>query len=129
MGYSFRLAARILLYAQHHRQDITYHGLCYTSRAALAETRNGSTMKDRSDDQLHHERTILPRQLRDRVSWCGGSSDRSHTVLENRSNNGRGMCYPVFGMVHIKYPLLLNIMFRLWSGGSGCQKYGKGRLS
>ena len=40
IGYSFRLAARVLLYAPSHRQDNTYHGLCYTSRGALAGTRN-----------------------------------------------------------------------------------------
>ena len=39
---SFRLAARVLLYAPSHRQDNTYHGLCYTSRGALAGTRNSS---------------------------------------------------------------------------------------
>ena len=38
MGYSFRLAARVLLYASSHRQDNTYHSLCYTSRGALAGT-------------------------------------------------------------------------------------------
>ena len=32
MGYSFRLAARVHLYASSHRQVNTYHGLCYTSR-------------------------------------------------------------------------------------------------
>ena len=42
MGYSFRLAARVLLYASSHRQDNTYHGLCYTSYGALAGTRNSS---------------------------------------------------------------------------------------
>ena len=42
IGYSFRLAARVLLYASSHRQDNTYHGLCYTSRGALAGTRNSS---------------------------------------------------------------------------------------
>ena len=42
IGYSFRLATRVLLYAPSHRQDSTYHGLCYTSRGALAETRNSS---------------------------------------------------------------------------------------
>ena len=31
-GNSFRLAARVLLYASSHRQDNTYHSLCYTSR-------------------------------------------------------------------------------------------------
>ena len=60
MGYSFRLTARVLLYAPSHRQDSRYHGLCYTSRGALVGTRN-SSMKDRSDDPSHHERTLLPR--------------------------------------------------------------------
>ena len=40
IGYSFRLAAKVLLYAPSHRQDSTYHGLYYTSRGALAGTRN-----------------------------------------------------------------------------------------
>ena len=38
IGYSFRLAARALLYASSHRQDNTYHGLWYTSRGALDGT-------------------------------------------------------------------------------------------
>ena len=42
IGYSSRLTARVLLYAPSHRQDSTYHGLCYTSRGALAGTRNSS---------------------------------------------------------------------------------------
>ena len=42
MGYSFRLATRVLLYAPSHRQDRTYNGLCYTSCGALAGTRNSS---------------------------------------------------------------------------------------
>ena len=28
-------------------------------------------------------------------------------VLHDRSNNGRGMCLPVYAMMHIKYSLLL----------------------
>ena len=40
--YSFRLAARVILCAASHRQDNTYHGLCYTRRGALAGTRNSS---------------------------------------------------------------------------------------
>ena len=61
IGYSYRLTARVLLYAPSHRQDNTYHGLCYTSHGALAGTRNSSwvhPMKDRSDDPSHHERTL-----------------------------------------------------------------------
>ena len=66
IGYSFRLTARVLLYAPSHRQDNKYHGLCYTSRGALAGARNSSmsTMKDRSDDPSFHERTSLPRSSR-----------------------------------------------------------------
>ena len=42
IGYSYQLTARVLLYAPSHRQDNTYHRLCYTSRGALAGTRNSS---------------------------------------------------------------------------------------
>ena len=35
-----RLAEKVLLYAASHRQDSIYHSLCYTSRGALAGTRN-----------------------------------------------------------------------------------------
>ena len=42
IGYSYRLTAMVLLYAPSHRQDNTYHGLCYTNRGALAGTRNSS---------------------------------------------------------------------------------------
>ena len=42
IGYSYRLTARVILYAPSHRQDNTYHGLCYTSHGALAGTRNSS---------------------------------------------------------------------------------------
>ena len=42
MDYSFRLVAMVLLYTLSYKQDSTYHGLCYTSRGALTETRNSS---------------------------------------------------------------------------------------
>ena len=37
IGYSYRLAARVLLYAPSDRQDNTYHGLCYTSHCNSRE--------------------------------------------------------------------------------------------
>ena len=51
-------------------------------------------------------------------SWCEGSSDRSfmvdplsyfsfQPVIHDWGIKGRGMCYPVCGMVHIKQLLLL----------------------
>ena len=55
MGYSFRKAARDLLYAFSHRQDNTYHGLWYTSRGALVGTEkspiDGFTEEVRSCDR------------------------------------------------------------------------------
>ena len=41
IGYSYRLTARVLLYAPSQTGN-TYHSLCYTSRGALAGTRNSS---------------------------------------------------------------------------------------
>ena len=82
IGYSYRLTARVLLYASSHWQDSTYHGLCYTSCGALSGTRNSSMgppheesirrpiapwadalttelhltpMRDQTSDPLHHE--------------------------------------------------------------------------
>ena len=72
IGYSFRLAARVLLYAPSHRQDSTYHGLCYTSRGALAGTRIAQwvhPMRDPSDDPSHHERTLLPQSYISLPTW------------------------------------------------------------
>ena len=42
IGYSLRLIARVILYVPSHRQDSTYHGLCYPSRRALDGTRYSS---------------------------------------------------------------------------------------
>ena len=42
IGYSYRLTAS-------HRQDNTYHGLCYTSHGALVGTRNSSMVRRKSD--------------------------------------------------------------------------------
>ena len=37
-GYSFQVAARVLLYAPSHRHISTYHGICYTSCGGLAKS-------------------------------------------------------------------------------------------
>ena len=82
---------------------------------------------------LHGSETYLRgKSVRSR---CDGSSDRSfmgwtlhgvdplsyfsfQPVLHDWCNKGRGMCYPVCGMVHIKEPLLLIDKSSL-CGGSG----------
>ena len=60
MGYSFRLAARVILYASSHREDNTYHGLCYTSRGSLAGTRNSLIGSPQRIDPTTH-RTMSER--------------------------------------------------------------------
>ena len=40
-GLLFPLAARVILYVPPHKQNITYHGLYYTSCGALAGTITG----------------------------------------------------------------------------------------
>ena len=53
----FPIKARDLSYAQSHRQDSTYHGLCYTSRGAMAGTRNSSMDPPRQIDLIDPPRT------------------------------------------------------------------------
>ena len=69
IGYSYRLTARVLLYAPSHRQDNTYHGLCYTSRGALAETRNSSIVWKR-ERSWHWWNDIVKRKHDDKF-WIG----------------------------------------------------------
>ena len=41
-GLLFLIISKVLLYASSHRQDNTYHSLCYTNHEELAGTRNSS---------------------------------------------------------------------------------------
>ena len=82
MGYSFRLAARDILYASSHRQDNTYHGLCYSSRGALAGTRNSSMGPPwRIDPTIH--RTMSERSYHRTTScwWLMISPALKHRLL------------------------------------------------
>ena len=99
MVYSFRLAARVLLYAPSHRQNRTYHSLCYTSRGAMAGTRNSSMVPPRRINQT-------------------SSVDHSYVSYFYLSQpvpyswyiRGSGICCPVIVRVHVKDPLLLREM-------------------
>ena len=121
IGYSYRLTARLLLYAPSHRQDNTYHSLCYTSRGALAGTSN-SSMDISYVTQIWYRhqynvcRIYIYFKIAEKVhAWsCTMMLKRNplsyfsfQPVLHDWCNKGRGMCYPVCGMVHIKEPLLL----------------------
>ena len=154
------------MYQPSHRQDSTYHGLCYTSCGALAGTRNSSMGSPHEGsirrpiapwaNALTHgassrsHMTIWRPQLRlvvmltmvslsvtgvagrssevERslmVRWVVGSILHGvdplsyfsfQSVLHDWCNKGRGMCYPVCGMVHIKEPLLLIVKSSLCGG-------------
>ena len=115
MGYSLLLTARVLLYALSHRQDNTYLSLCYTSRGALAGTRNSSMGPPRRIDPTTY-RTMSERSYHGATSrfrykeqlitfavWVDGIDIRSNSI-DPGSNSyqwHRGYFY------HIKEPLLL----------------------
>ena len=62
MSYSFRLASRVLLYVPSHRQDSTAFVTPVMENWLEREIAQWvHSMKDRSDDPSHHERTLLPR--------------------------------------------------------------------
>ena len=68
IGYSFRLAARVLLYLH---QDSTYHDLFTPVVEHWLEREIAQwvhPMKDRSDNPLHHERTLYLCNLTDHQS-------------------------------------------------------------
>ena len=67
LGYSFRLAVRVVLY-MHHPTDRITHTMAFVTPVVehwlereIAQWVH--TMKDRSDDPSHHERTLLPQSL------------------------------------------------------------------
>ena len=76
----------------------------------------------------HKERDVAPWKERSlMVRWVVGSILHGvnplryfsfQPVLHDWCNKGRGMCYPVCGMMHIKEPLLLHGKSSLCSGSS-----------
>ena len=72
IGYSFRLTARVLLYA--HPTDRITHTTTFVSPVGehWLEQEIGQwvhPMKDRSDDPSHHGRTLLPRSYISLPFW------------------------------------------------------------
>ena len=102
----FLSSRKILLYTPFHRQDSTYHSLCYTIR--------GHWLERDIVQCVHHEGSIWWSI----APWANVLTTELHlaphlldvsfqTVLHNWSIKGCGMFYPVCVMVHIKEPLLL----------------------
>ena len=134
MGYSFRLTARVLLYASSHRQDNNNLDLCYTSRGTLAGTRNSalqrSINKQMSCCRRVTERDVaqsiacppLKRSVVGSILLSGPSCSLGYfpfqRVVHNWFIKGRGTYCSVYGKVHINDPLLLIEKSSL-CGGSG----------
>ena len=73
---SFRLTARCFLYVPSHKQDGTYHDLCYTSCGALAGTRNSSMgPPDEGSIRWHI------------ASWANTLTTELHLAPSNNNNN------------------------------------------
>ena len=98
IGYSFRLTARVLLYAPSHRQDSTYHGLCYTSRGALAGTRNSSMGPP-------HEGSIRPKWKEGNVLFSEGLNTFSlRKVKDYPDSERRNLLPPLQGLFYMHRP-------------------------
>ena len=95
IGYSFRLAARVLLYAPSHRQDSTFYTAFVTPVVEHWLEREIAqwvhSMKDRSDDPSHHEQTLLPWSYISLLPvgetstgvWCGEITSRDRTEMKS----------------------------------------------
>ena len=100
--------------------------LCVKLEMAVLQTLEVDTYKHRLDSVVGAGRSSeVERSLM--VQWVVGSILHGvdplsyfsfQPVLHDWCNKGRGMCYPVCGMVHIKEPLLLIDKSSL-CGGSG----------
>ena len=85
IGYSYRLTARVLLYAPSHRQDNTYHGLCYTSCGALAGTRKSSMGPSHEGSIRRPHHTISERSTSElRPAPCFKASEKRNASLRNQ---------------------------------------------
>ena len=86
-------------------------GECEQEKASLVIVSGNSTARGYIDDDILRQ-TVLP-FLRTAATWYHLSARQPHTTRIGSFgsfgyfNKGRGMCYPVYGMVHLKEPLLL----------------------
>ena len=97
MGYSFWLAARLLLYAPSHRQDNTYHGLYYTSCGTLASTRNSLMGPPwRIDPTTYH---TMSERFYHRATYHGRCYT-SRGALAGTRNNSKGSPWRIDPTTH-----------------------------
>ena len=97
-GLFFPIRSEGFLYAPAHRQDSTYHGLCYTSRGALRE----STMKDWSEDLMYPELTYekILVQMKQNQVWAKCISLTTHSTHCINSCEGVGIYIHTYTHTH-----------------------------
>ena len=113
MGYTFRLTARVLLYASSHRQNsTTTNATCFTP------------LYQRERDVAQSIACLpLKRSVVGSILLSGPSCSLGYfpfqPVVHNWFIKGRGMYCSVYGKVHIKKDPLLLIEKSSLCGGSG----------
>ena len=113
INYSFQLAARVLLYASFHRQDNTYHYLCYTSRGALAWPRNSSMGSPWRINRTTHG-TMSER------SYHGAThQSKSHVIYPRFSLEIKIITFPSFCSSLTDFLQMFVPSYRCWSVKAG----------
>ena len=109
----------VVFYAPSHRQDNTYHGLCYTSRGALAGTRN-SSMGPPHEGSIHRTMSecsiseLRPAPLQDTVNRSSllkpsGTAEVLEHFLLRGSSKGKERQHLNFYHVYPLHFMILNI--------------------
>ena len=85
IGYSYRLTPRVLLYAPSHRQDNTYHSICYTSCGAWLSRLRRMLKKRNCDFTLLAFFFFLLRSLWESVARhsCGNKTTNTRLTCVN----------------------------------------------
>ena len=84
IGYSYRLTARVLLYAPSHRQDNTYHGLCYTSRGNKSEN-----LRTCQEYMQRNGRNIQSIKQKIKINNNNNTETRARTHITNKKSNNK----------------------------------------
>ena len=110
------LTARVLLYAPYHRQDNTYHGLCYTSHGALAGMRNSSMGINDTLNTFYLRLYGVRHMVKDHSDSKRGNPLPPHRLLLSINSKSSFICtIPQTGQ-HIPRPLLHQLWTTGWNG-------------
>ena len=122
MGNSFRLTARVLLYAPSHRQDSTYHGLCYTSCGALAEFDPWSYFTYSHTHTHTHMHACAHRRTHTHMHTC--THTHKYILLYTLSSTSYTSVFSLYEFLHVFKTVKCSLeLFRLAFTMSSVLKY------